>query len=217
MKTSNLLLLSIAIYGSYTYFIDSISLISYSKRMELASIKCPSIDIDSNNYTSPDKLPVNLLDPHHHQENKYLDHKRLVSLLSFQMGRYGLSDIITLLPTVPAALIGSVLGEPLDEVLMEMDMMDLLENAEALADECKKLVVAQAQVKTPTPSALVPSTDALTIETPASSGKQLEPVMVSIPAGTFTMGCQDGRDNVEGVDKCDKPETPDHEVTLYQW
>jgi formylglycine-generating enzyme required for sulfatase activity len=108
-------------------------------------------------------------------------------------------------------------GEPLERTLFAMDATEILEKIEDLADECKEPVVAQAQVKTPTPSALVPSTDALTIETPASSGKQLEPVMVSIPAGTFTMGCQDGRDNVDGVDKCDntqQDETPTHEVTL---
>lgn len=40
-----------------------------------------------------------------------------------------------------------------------------------------------------------------------------------IPAGKFTMGCMEGRDNAEGVDKCDEKagyggEVPAHEVTL---
>lgn len=36
-----------------------------------------------------------------------------------------------------------------------------------------------------------------------------------IPPGKFTMGCVDGRDNVNGVvDKCGSAETPAHEVTL---
>lgn len=44
----------------------------------------------------------------------------------------------------------------------------------------------------------------------------IKPVMVTIPAGTFTMGCKDGRDNVEGVDKCenDSYSTPTHEVGI---
>jgi formylglycine-generating enzyme required for sulfatase activity len=51
---------------------------------------------------------------------------------------------------------------------------------------------------------------------PADPYAPIKPVMVSIPAGTFTMGCKDGRDNVEGLDKCGNAsnETPAHEVTL---
>ena len=45
------------------------------------------------------------------------------------------------------------------------------------------------------------------------SSKAIEPEMVNIPAGTFTMGCKDGRDNVEGVDKCPDYE-PAHEVSI---
>lgn len=41
-----------------------------------------------------------------------------------------------------------------------------------------------------------------------------EPEMVDIPAGGFTMGCKDGRDNVEGMDKCPDYEKPVHEVNL---
>ena len=51
---------------------------------------------------------------------------------------------------------------------------------------------------------------------PADPYPPLVPEMVSIPAGTFTMGCKDGRDNVEGVDKCEKVayETPAHQVSV---
>ena len=50
---------------------------------------------------------------------------------------------------------------------------------------------------------------------PTSPGsKAIEPEMVNIPAGTFTMGCKDGRDNVEGVDKCPDHEKPTHEVSI---
>jgi formylglycine-generating enzyme required for sulfatase activity len=48
--------------------------------------------------------------------------------------------------------------------------------------------------------------------TPTSNA--IEPEMVNIPAGTFTMGCVDGRDNVEGVDKCPDSEKPAHEVSI---
>lgn len=42
-----------------------------------------------------------------------------------------------------------------------------------------------------------------------------EPEMVSIPAGTFTMGCVEKRDVVDGMDdKCYDSEKPTHEVTL---
>ena len=41
-----------------------------------------------------------------------------------------------------------------------------------------------------------------------------EPDMVDIPAGTFTMGCVESRDVVEGMDKCYDSEKPAHEVTL---
>ena len=42
-----------------------------------------------------------------------------------------------------------------------------------------------------------------------------EPEMVSIPAGTFTMGCVESRDVVDGMeDKCYDYEKPAHEVTL---
>ncbi|MBO0611557.1 SUMF1/EgtB/PvdO family nonheme iron enzyme [Thiothrix fructosivorans] len=43
---------------------------------------------------------------------------------------------------------------------------------------------------------------------------EYEPEMVSIPAGTFTMGCVESRDVVSGMDKCDDDEKPTHEVTL---
>lgn len=39
-----------------------------------------------------------------------------------------------------------------------------------------------------------------------------EPVMVSIPGGTFAMGCVEGRDDVAGG--CDDDEKPAHEVTV---
>ncbi|HRJ51729.1 MAG TPA: SUMF1/EgtB/PvdO family nonheme iron enzyme [Candidatus Thiothrix moscowensis] len=39
-----------------------------------------------------------------------------------------------------------------------------------------------------------------------------EPEMVNIPAGSFTMGCKEGRDDVEGG--CDSDEKPAHKVTL---
>ena len=51
---------------------------------------------------------------------------------------------------------------------------------------------------------------------PADPYPPLVPEMVSIPAGTFTMGCKDGRDNVEGVDKCESAtaEQPTHKVSI---
>ena len=51
---------------------------------------------------------------------------------------------------------------------------------------------------------------------PADPYPPLVPEMVSIPAGTFTMGCKDGRDNVEGVDKCESAtdEQPTHKVSV---
>ncbi len=47
---------------------------------------------------------------------------------------------------------------------------------------------------------------------------QLPAMSEVIPPGKFTMGCLDGRDNVEGLDKCenDSGATPAHEVTLTQ-
>jgi formylglycine-generating enzyme required for sulfatase activity len=50
---------------------------------------------------------------------------------------------------------------------------------------------------------------------PAAENSQIiKPEMRPIPAGKFTMGCVDGRDNVEGVATCGGDETPAHEVTL---
>lgn len=40
------------------------------------------------------------------------------------------------------------------------------------------------------------------------------PHMVTIPAGTFTMGCKNGRDNVEGLETCSGSETPVHKVMV---
>lgn len=47
-----------------------------------------------------------------------------------------------------------------------------------------------------------------------SGGDGIAPRMKEIPAGTFTMGCKNGRDNVEGVDKCEGDETPAHRVSV---
>ncbi len=45
-----------------------------------------------------------------------------------------------------------------------------------------------------------------------STSKAIEPEMVNIPAGTFTMGCKEDRDNVEGG--CLDDEKPAHEVSI---
>ncbi|MBU1723650.1 MAG: SUMF1/EgtB/PvdO family nonheme iron enzyme [Gammaproteobacteria bacterium] len=59
----------------------------------------------------------------------------------------------------------------------------------------------EAPVVTPTPPLLAPP-----------SRLPFEPEMVDIAAGTFTMGCVAGRDDVEGG--CDDDEKPAHEVSL---
>ena len=68
------------------------------------------------------------------------------------------------------------------------------------------------------PVAVTPPANPKLIGTPppANPYPPLVPEMVSIPAGTFTMGCVNGRDNVEGVDKCEKVayETPAHQVSV---
>lgn len=46
----------------------------------------------------------------------------------------------------------------------------------------------------------------------ASTRLPFEPVMVSIPAGSFTMGCVEGRDDVNGG--CEADEKPAHQVSL---
>ena len=49
----------------------------------------------------------------------------------------------------------------------------------------------------------------------APAKKPFEPVMKEIPAGTFTMGCDESRDVVDGMDgKCYDSEKPAHPVTL---
>lgn len=51
----------------------------------------------------------------------------------------------------------------------------------------------------------------------AKGGEEIPvPHLVKIPAGKFTMGCVEGRDNVEGVAKCsdDYGATPAHEVSI---
>ena len=40
--------------------------------------------------------------------------------------------------------------------------------------------------------------------------------LVNIPAGTFTMGCEDGRDNVAGVDKCEEKSAHQVSVKAFQ-
>lgn len=47
---------------------------------------------------------------------------------------------------------------------------------------------------------------------PPSVRGAIEPQMVNIPAGTFTMGCVEGRDDTQGG--CDSDEKPAHRVTL---
>lgn len=49
--------------------------------------------------------------------------------------------------------------------------------------------------------------------TPAASSGVIAPQMVNIPAGTFTMGCVAGRDDVVDGD-CGNDEKPAHQVTL---
>lgn len=52
--------------------------------------------------------------------------------------------------------------------------------------------------------------------TSAPNAPPIEPQMVDIPAGQFTMGCVDGRDNVYLFDKCTEiaDELPAHKVTV---
>lgn len=87
------------------------------------------------------------------------------------------------------------------------------------------LLASAATPSTPPPPEPVPEPPAPVIrpepepvsEQPSSAPptrKAFEPEMVNIPAGTFTMGCVDGRDNVEGVDKCTGYETPAHKVSI---
>ena len=61
----------------------------------------------------------------------------------------------------------------------------------------------------PTP-APAPSTPAPVPRPPPQTA--IEPQMVSIPAGSFTMGCKLGRDDIEGI--CLDDETPPHVVSL---
>ena len=73
-----------------------------------------------------------------------------------------------------------------------------------------------APVKHSTAVTPPPDTKLIGTPPPADPYAPLLPMMVTIPAGTFTMGCKNGRDNVEGVDKCEKREneTPAHEVSV---
>ena len=68
------------------------------------------------------------------------------------------------------------------------------------------------------PAAVTPPANPKLVGTlpPADPYPPLVPEMVSIPAGAFTMGCKDGRDNVEGVDKCESAtaEQPTHKVSI---
>ncbi len=50
---------------------------------------------------------------------------------------------------------------------------------------------------------------------PAGDSSVVKPKMISIPAGTFTMGCDESRDVVDGMDgKCYDSEKPAHPVTI---
>lgn len=50
---------------------------------------------------------------------------------------------------------------------------------------------------------------------PAEPFKPIEPQMKKLPAGTFTMGCKNGRDNVEGADKCEgTDEYPPYQISV---
>jgi formylglycine-generating enzyme required for sulfatase activity len=59
-----------------------------------------------------------------------------------------------------------------------------------------------------------PASNLLGEPPPVEPFKPIEPRMKKLPAGTFTMGCKNGRDNVEGVDKCEGDETPAHRVSV---
>lgn len=59
-----------------------------------------------------------------------------------------------------------------------------------------------------------PAPVAQTQPKPEAQRLPFEPEMVSIPAGSFTMGCVPKRDVVEGMDKCFNDELPAHEVQV---
>ena len=69
---------------------------------------------------------------------------------------------------------------------------------------------------TPLPATTANLSTEKLIGTPPPNFAPIEPKLVDIPAGTFTMGCVNGRDNVDGVKQCSDAtdEIPAHEVTI---
>jgi formylglycine-generating enzyme required for sulfatase activity len=75
--------------------------------------------------------------------------------------------------------------------------------------EAAEKAAARAQAKREAAAAAAKEASA---KSSVATKQPLEPVMEDIPAGTFTMGCDDERDNVEGG--CYDSEKPAHKVTL---
>jgi formylglycine-generating enzyme required for sulfatase activity len=76
-------------------------------------------------------------------------------------------------------------------------------------EEADRKAAARAQAKREAAAAAAKEASA---KSSVATKQPLEPVMEDIPAGTFTMGCDDERDNVEGG--CYDGEKPAHKVTL---
>ncbi|QQZ30679.1 formylglycine-generating enzyme family protein [Thiothrix subterranea] len=97
---------------------------------------------------------------------------------------------------------------------------ELQQKCEKKGGDWKKGKCVMPQPKPPAPKPIpAPAPEPVAVVEPPASrpvagNSQDMPHMLPIPAGTFTMGCVDGRDNVEGVAACGGDETPAHEVTI---
>lgn len=117
--------------------------------------------------------------------------------------------------------LGGLLAIGLSVVSVNYDIRELIKlqppTSKAEPTVSKELNVPEATTSSQLADAALPivqppTTSPTRPASPTNTRLPFEPMMVDIPAGSFTMGCVEGRDDVEGG--CSNDEKPAHQVSL---